>query len=421
MVDERGKISMLNRAAAQILGIDSTDIASLDWATAYTVYLSDAVTPCAVEQQPLSRAMRGEHVGSTELFVFSPQKKEGMWIHVNAHPLHDKQGVIRGGAAVFRDITAQKHAEEARAAERNLLRTVIDNLPSPIFVKDAQSRFVLVNTTLARLLGASEPEQIAGKTDMDFFPKELADRYRAVDQTIIQSGETLVDHEETIVDQTGRSMVVSTAKVPLRDNRGGVIGLVGISHDITERKRNEGLVKEAKESAEAANRAKSEFLARMSHEIRTPMNSICGMADLLWQTSLTPQQREYVRIFRTNTDRLLRLINDILDLSKVEADTLSLVRIDFDLNQVAEQTLEALATPAHQKGLELTCDIARDVPATLIGDPERLQQILVNLIGNAIKFTQSGEVVLRVQRNKDASPLLLFTVSDTGPGIASDK
>lgn len=170
VVDERGKISMLNRAAAQILGIDSADIASFDWATAYTVYLPDAVTPCAVEQRPLSRAMRGEHVGSTELFIRSRKSSEGMWVHVTAHPLQDKQGVIRGGAAVFRDITAQKHAEEARAAERNLLRTVIDNLPSPIFVKDAQSRFVLVNTTLARLLGASDPEQIAGKTDR-LFPK----------------------------------------------------------------------------------------------------------------------------------------------------------------------------------------------------------------------------------------------------------
>jgi signal transduction histidine kinase/DNA-binding response OmpR family regulator len=179
----------------------------------------------------------------------------------------------------------------------------------------------------------------------------------------------------------------------------------------------------AKAAAESASQTKSDFLASMSHEIRTPMNAIIGIADLLAKTPLSPKQNEYVQIFRRSGDNLLNLINDILDLSKVETSQLELERTGFSLNDLLEKVREMVAVRAHEKGLALVCEIAPKVPSDLVGDPTRLRQVLLNLLGNAIKFTESGEVALRVTPDADSSVpgALRFTISDTGIGISGEK
>ncbi|MGH9470286.1 MAG: response regulator [Terriglobia bacterium] len=329
-----------------------------------------------------------------------------------------------GRVWAFHDATARKRAEEAILKEKSLLSALMDNIPDSIYFKDLDSRFIRVNWAKAGRSGVNHPSEVLGKTDFDFFTQEHAQQAYTDEQEVIKTGRPVVGKEEQVARPGAQAAWLSTTKLPLRDAEGRVIGTFGLSRDITTSKLAEAELRRAKEAAENANRAKSEFLANMSHEIRTPMNGILGMTELLLDTSPTPEQVEYLGLVRSSADSLMAIINDILDFSKIEARKLTLESIEFNLRDCVEETLRTLAVRAHQQGLELACRLDPSLQEIVEGDPGRLRQILVNLAGNAIKFTPAGEVVVSAEAEPGGAEGTLgvrFSVRDTGPGIPQEK
>ena len=362
------------------------------------------------------------------------------WFLTSKLPLRNADGQVIGLIGVSRDVTGRKQLETMAQRERTLLRTLIDNLPDAIYAKDSLGRKTLANPADVRNMGRTTETEVLGQSDFAFFPPESAAKFHAADLAVIESGQPVLNREESYTDAQGNPQWLLTSKLPLRDVDGKVVGLVGIGHDITERKQNEILLQEQAATllennaqleaaiaranhlamqAELANQAKSEFLANMSHEIRTPMNGVIGMTGLLLDSELTSEQREFTEIVRSSGEALMSVINDILDFSKIEARKLDLEKLDFDLRTTLEAAADMIALRAQAKGLELTCLIEPEVPVQLQGDPGRLRQILVNLAGNAVKFTPKGEVAIHVSLEAEAGPsvTLRFAIKDTGIGI----
>jgi len=422
-----GAERMLGYAAAEVINkITPADISDPEEVIARAQDLSAELgTPITPGFEALVfKASRGIE----DIYQLTYFRKDGSRFPavVSVTALRDADGTIIGYLLIGTDNTARKliEAEQQKLDQRLrdqqfYTRSLIESNIDALMTTDPSGIITDVNKQMEALTGCTRDELI-GAPFKDYFT-DPARAEAAIKQVLREKKVT--DFELTACARDGKKTVVSYNATTFYDRSRTLQGVFAAARDVTERKRVEVELKQARAAAESASRTKSDFLASMSHEIRTPMNALMGIADLLAKTTLSPEQDKYVQIFRRAGDNLLNLVNDILDLSKVEASQLELEQTGFSLTELLEKVHEMVLVRAHEKGLQLVLEIAPDVRTELVGDPTRLQQVLLNLLGNAIKFTEAGEVTLRVtvDANANVPTALVFTVTDTGIGIPESK
>ena len=376
--------------------------------------------PNAEERQALLSTLQER--GSVTDFEVTLKNRDGSLIpcSISSKIRFDAQGRPEKILGSMRDITKRRQAEEELKKSEGKFRAIFDNASDGMFLIDLKDRkFFMCNATCAKVLGYAQEE---------FSTLNIADIHPIEDLNLINEqigkfsrGEEVIRSDFRLKRKDGSIFAaeLSPALLTIAEKK----YLLIIFKDITERRRAESELKEAKETAEAAVKAKSEFLAVMSHEIRTPMNGVIGMTDLLALTELTPEQSDYVETIRLSGETLLAVINDVLDFSKIESSKIELEEEPFELNVCIEEVLDLPVPRAQQKNLDLLYRVDPNIPPFIIGDRLRLRQILYNLVGNAVKFTEKGEIVVSVGLNRrhDKSLELLFAVKDTGIGIPANK
>lgn len=373
------------------------------WPTLWPETARDLVEEC----------LRAAAAGETRSFrAFCPTAKGAMrWWDTAVSPVLGKRdGAPVGLLARSRDITEELET-------RSFLDTLVQYVPAILFAKDVRSgRFLLVNHAAEAVFGFRQ-EEMLGKTDHDLFPQEQADFFRETDLKVVEAGGVAVIEEEQVTNSAGEVRWFSTKKIALHDDQ-GARHIVAIAEDVTEAKAAREQLRNALERAEAANQAKSDFLATMSHEIRTPLNGVLGMAQVMAADDLTPAQRQRLNVVRRSGETLLAILGDILDLSKIEAGKLELELADFDLEHLVRGVVAAFAPLAAQKGVSLGFAVEASAWGRFNGDPTRLRRLLYNLLSNAVKFTDQGRIELTVGYRDGA---VMLEVADTGIGIPAER
>jgi two-component system sensor histidine kinase/response regulator len=390
-----------------------------------------------------ARIMIGDNEFCTENFAESPWKQSApVKVHgsvagrievgyLEERPEEDEGPFLKEerlliGAIAERTghITERKQMEESLRQSEERFRVLFEQAADCIFLLEITPGGIPVirdaNNATFRLLGYERDEMIGQPVSLIEAAPDASKVVEERREKVLSGlGALIFEARHRCKDGTIRDFECSVSEMQI----GSKTLAISVERDITERKKIDEELERAKEQAETANRTKTEFLASMSHEIRTPMNAIIGMADLLMETQMTPEQHQYVQVFQSAGENLLTIINDIIDISKVEAGHVQLETIDFDLTDIIENICDVMSVRAHEKGLELVYSAMPDVPIALLGDPTRLRQILVNLIGNSIKFTEKGQVFIQIktQEVKKENIELLFSITDTGIGIAPEQ
>jgi PAS domain S-box-containing protein len=410
-IDGEGRWCFLNEAAARIYGRPVHELLGRP--------AIEQVAPQALPaaRAALQKALAGERIVDHET-VNLHSSGELRHLSFAAWPVYDGAGQVVGAQGIARDVTERVAARDALATlvrERALLASLIDASPDLVFVKDADSRYLWANAAFARYLGR-EPGEIAGLTDIDIAGSERGAALQRSDREVLAAG-TPGRFEGWLEYADGRRSLAETVITPARSESGEVVGLIGISRDITERHQAEDELKRLAARAEHATRMKSEFLALMSHEIRTPLHGVLGMLELLLAAPLSEEQRNQAEVARGSAQALLTLLGDILDFSRIEAGKLEVESAPFDLQELLEGVVAIMTPLAAERGSRVVLDLDGSLPRWVTGDSGRLRQVVTNLVSNAGKFTEQGEVRLSVRPEAGRVPLVRISVGDTGAGI----
>ncbi len=347
------------------------------------------------------------HLPFTRLLLRRDTEAGVRYLSVSGKPIFDVKGNFTGYRGVASDVTAQTLAERRFSA-------VLNGIPDRVWLKDPQGRYVAANQSLTRDYGQSE-EYLIGKTALDLFSEESAKLVQVEDEAVMASAKPMIFERRSTFDAEWREIL----KVAIRDAKGTVVGMVGISRDITERRDAQEKLERARTAAMAANQAKSQFLANMSHEIRTPLNGVIGMSELLLLDPLPAKAEKYARTIQSSSLALLSILNDVLDFSKIEAGHIQLEVTPFELRKVVHEMADLFAEPARRKAVVLSAVVDPALSEFVLGDPVRLRQVLLNLVSNAVKFTEEGKIEVRVSRA--GASAVSFAIEDTGVGVPEDK
>ena len=409
LVDKQARLIDVNDAACEMLGYGRQEMLALN------------ILDIDVLDRPEDVKARIDRVLAKGADRFESRHRRKDRAEIDVEVSISYLAADKSFSVFVRDISEKKRMEDRLLENLQFQSTLLENIPIPVYFKDTQGCYLGCNRAWEEALGVRR-SAMTGKTVLDMAPTEIAEKYHAMEADLIRRPGKL-KYEGIIRNATGeiRDVVFHKGTFTLAD--GTVGGLIGAVLDITERKRTEAELQESKLAAEAANRAKSSFLANMSHEIRTPMNGIIGLVHLAKAGEMDRQTRERVETIGTSAQRLLGILNDILDLSKIESGQVNIETIPFSLSRLIDDTMATLRPAAQAKGLGLSVRTAPGVPESLLGDPLRIGQALLNLVGNAVKFTDRGsvDIVVEVCDTKDDDVVLCFSVTDTGIGLTTEQ
>ena len=413
-IDANGLVNEWNNKSAAITGFSRQEVLGKNLVE---VYITEEYR--ASVKMVLDNALKGQETANFEFPLFTADKRR-VEVLLNATTRRDVSGNVVGMIGVGQDITERKQVEMEKTRVAQELQTFIDTANAPIFGIDADGLVNEWNNKAAEITGFSKHE-VMGKDLVEVY---ITEEFRASVREVLDNalqGIEKSNFEFPLFTNDQRRVEVLLNATTRRDVTGVIVGVIGVGQDITEMRRlmeQEALLFQA----QAANDAKSQFLATMSHEMRTPLNVIMGMNQLVMDTPLTDEQKKFTQQIKTSSESLLVLINDILDLTKIEAGKLELVTVDFDLRTALEDAVDSVAGRAMAKGLEICCYLDPGAQTRIMGDPDRLRQIFLNLFSNGIKFTAAGQVyvVVEVEEMTATHQTFRFKVYDSGIGISSE-
>ncbi|MFZ5496234.1 MAG: PAS domain S-box protein [Verrucomicrobiota bacterium] len=421
LLDPQGLIIEGNAAAENILGLPRSQLIGLFSSDPRWQALNEDGTPCPPDRHPVTvTRLTGR---SCRDVVIGVRRADGTrrWVSVNTEAILDERAQWKAVVASFADVTERKRAAQALAESEERMRLFAEHAPAAVAMLDREMRYLVHSAKWLKDYGL-EGRDILGRSHYEVFP-EIGERWKEIHRRCL-AGATEVNEADLFLRADGSRQWLSWRVQPWHTAAGEIGGIVMFTEDITRRKQLEDSLAQARDQALEASRLKSAFLANMSHEIRTPMNGVIGMMDLLMDSPLTEEQRQMGRVIQNSARNLLTVIDDILDFSKIEAGKLTVEEKDFDLGEQIDQTLALLSPRAQARGLVLQSEPPPGAVPRLRGDPARLQQVLINLLGNAVKFTEKGVVALALLPRPPAAPeryAFRIEVRDTGIGIAPEK